>query len=142
MKQFYCLQILVKFQKNINKDFEKMLNSFSKLVDDTNEIYVNLSVQFEKLLSFNDKRDTNLQDLSDKLIYSLEEFKTSLENFNKKILNEQNETQNIFKQSVIKSVDEIKKVVDSLKKEKNTNTNIIEELKISLDNVEKKDSKK
>lgn len=128
--------------KNINKDFEKMLNSFSKLVDDTNEIYVNLSVQFEKLLSFNDKRDTNLQDLADKLIYSLEEFKTSLENFNKKILNEQNETQNMFKQSVIKSVDEIKKVVGSLKKEKNTNTNIIEELKISLDNVEKKDSKK
>lgn len=128
--------------KNINKDFEKMLNSFSKLVDDTNEIYVNLSIQFEKLLSFNDKRDTNLQDLADKLIYGLEEFKTSLENFNKNILNEQNETQNMFKQSVIKSVDEIKKVVDSLKKEKNTNTNIIEELKISLDNVERKDSKK
>ena len=119
-----------------------MLNSFSKLVDDTNEIYVNLSIQFEKLLSFNDKRDTNLQDLADKLIYGLEEFKTSLENFNKNILNEQNETQNMFKQSVIKSVDEIKKVVDSLKKEKNTNTNIIEELKISLDNVERKDSKK
>lgn len=128
--------------KNINKDFEKMLNSFSKLVDDTNEIYVNLSIQFEKLLSFNDKRDANLQDLADKLIYGLEEFKTSLENFNKDILNEQNETQNMFKQSVIKSVDEIKKVVDSLKKEKNTNANIIEELKISLDNVERKDSKK
>lgn len=128
--------------KNINKDFEKMLSSFSKLVDDTNEIYVNLSVQFEKLLSFNDKRDINLQDLANKLIYSLEEFKTSLENFNKKILNEQNETQNMFKQSVIKSIDEIKKVVGSLKKEKNTNANIIEELKISLDNVEKKDSKK
>ena len=48
----------------------------------------------------------------------------------------------MFKQSVIKSVDEIKKVVDSLKKEKNTNANIIEELKISLDNVERKDSKK
>ena len=128
--------------KNLTKDFEKMLNSFSKLVDDTNEIYVNLSIQFEKLLSFNDKRDTNLQDLADKLIYGLEEFKTGLENFNKNILNEQNEIQNMFKQSAIKSVDEIKKVVDSLKEEKNANANIIEELKISLDNVERKDSKK
>ena len=65
-----------------------------------------------------------------------------MENFNKEFLNEQNETQNIFKQSVVKSVDEIKKVVDSLKKEKTANTDIVEELKISLDNIEKKDSKK
>lgn len=128
--------------KNINQDFEKIINSFSKLVDDTNEIYLNLSKQLEKLLSFNDKKDGNLQNLANGLIDSLDEFKASLENFNKEFLNEQNETQNIFKQGVIKSVNEIKKVVDSLKKEKTANTDIIEELKISLDNVEKKDSKK
>lgn len=128
--------------KNINKDFEKMLNSFSKLVDDTNEIYLNLSKQLEKLLSFNDKKDGNLQNLANGLIDSLDEFKASLENFNKEFLNEQNETQNIFKQGVIKSVNEIKKVVDSLKKEKTSNTDIVEELKISLDNIERKDSKK
>ena len=128
--------------KNINQDFEKIINSFSKLVDDTNEIYLNLSKQLEKLLSFNDKKDGNLQNLANGLIDSLDEFKASLENFNKEFLNEQNETQNIFKQSVVKSVDEIKKVVDSLKKEKTANTDIVEELKISLDNIEKKDSKK
>ncbi|QIX86908.1 MotA/TolQ/ExbB proton channel family protein [Campylobacter ureolyticus] len=128
--------------KNINKDFEKMLNSFSKLVDDTNEIYLNLSKQLEKLLSFNDKKDENLQNLANGLIDNLDEFKASLENFNKEFLNEQNETQNIFKQGVIKSVNEIKKVVDDLKKEKTSNTDIVEELKISLDNIERKDSKK
>ncbi|MCZ6161280.1 MotA/TolQ/ExbB proton channel family protein [Campylobacter ureolyticus] len=128
--------------KNINQDFEKIINSFSKLVDDTNEIYVNLSKQLEKLLSFNDKKDGNLQNLANGLIDSLDKFKASLENFNKEFLNEQNETQNIFKQSVVKSVDEIKKVVDSLKKEKTANTDIVEELKISLDNIERKDSKK
>ena len=128
--------------KNINQDFEKIINSFSKLVDDTNEIYLNLSKQLEKLLSFNDKKDENLQNLANGLIDSLDEFKASLENFNKEFLNEQNETQNIFKQGVIKSVNEIKKVVDSLKKEKTSNTDIVEELKISLDNIERKDSKK
>lgn len=125
--------------KDLTLRYENTLTSVAKLLSDTNDIYGNLSRQLERLLSISQQKDKNLENSVEKLIYGLDEFKNAITSFNKKLLEEQDEAKKDFKQTILKSTDEIKKIVDILKKEKATNRDIVEELKISLDNVEKKD---
>ncbi|MSN97115.1 hypothetical protein F1B92_08075 [Campylobacter sp. FMV-PI01] len=129
---------IYKFEKsssNLNSDLENSILKTNKLNLNLEETYINLSKLFEANHKFLEKNSLNFNSSIQILKNEIEEFKKALLNINSQILNLHNQSMQNFKNSLQEDIDNFKNLIIK-ESRKIDNSDIIEELKKSLENID------
>ncbi|NLY04496.1 MAG: hypothetical protein GXZ15_06715 [Campylobacter sp.] len=127
---FYTLE---QNSSNLTNRYDKTINSLDILLSGTNTLYGNLTRQFDRLSKLSEQNIANFEGSMSHMLKELRNLNITLNNATHQVFNAQNEATKSYQKSIEKSVDEIRDVFNSV----NSNTSIAEELKKSLDNIDK-----